>query len=185
MRPCMSAECEDLRLLCRLMQGLKRVPYTRDGDQPLAHSQLVRLVILASKLQVQACVSECAVELGRVMGVEVALEVLERVPSEMDACVEVRTLRRLAREMLIYAIDGKVEGEEARRVFAVVGGLIEEKAFEISERDDLQRAVAFYLGPIHKLWDSGPFVAGGWAEGLSDKVKVRRAIWLGVVLKTH
>jgi hypothetical protein len=155
------------------MQGLKGVPYTRDGDRPLAHSQLVRLVILASKLQVQACVSECAVELGRVMSVEVALEVLERVPSEMDACAEVRTLRHQAREALISAIEAKVEGEEARRVLAMVGGLLEEEAFKDGEVERLQKATTGYLGPVHKLWDSGHITSWGWVAGLSDKAKVR------------
>jgi hypothetical protein len=90
------------------MHGLKGVPYTRDGDQPLGPSQLVRFVILASKLQVPTCVSECAVELGRVMNVEVAMEVLEHVPSELDGRPEVRTLRQQARAELISAIEARV-----------------------------------------------------------------------------
>jgi hypothetical protein len=147
--PCTSAECEDLRLLCRLMQGLKGVPYTRDGDRPLSHSQLVRLVILASKLQVHTCVSECAVELGRVMSVEVALEVLERVPSELDGSAEVCTLRQQARDALIGAIEAKVEGEEVGRVLAMVGSLLEAEAFEEAEVERLRTAIAGYLGPVH------------------------------------
>jgi hypothetical protein len=153
----------------------------------------VRLVILASKLQVPTCLTECAVELGRVMSVEVALEVLGSVPSEMDGCPEVRTLREKAREALIGAIEAKVEGLEAWRVFTVVGKLLEEKAFQISEHDDLERAVVGYLGPIHKLWDSGPFVGRSWAEGLSDKAKVgsrsRTEVFVpfrpGELLNTH
>jgi hypothetical protein len=167
------AECEDLRLLCRLMQGLKGVPYTRDGDHPVSHSQLVRLVILASKLQVKTCVSECAVELGRVMSVDVAKEVLDHVPSEMDGWPEVRRLRQQARGVLIRAVQGKIRGQDMRRVFALVGGLLEEKAFEIRELDELQRAVAFYLGPVHELWSSGPTEGGGWKDHLSDMAKVR------------
>jgi hypothetical protein len=155
------------------MQGLKGVPYTRDGDRPLAHSQLVRLVVLASKVQVQTCVSECSVELGRVMNVEVGMEVLERVPSELDACAEVRTLRQQARTALISAIEATVEGEDMHRMLAVVGGQLEEQAFEEGEEGRLQQAIVAYLGPVHKLWDAGPYVDRGWTEGLSDKAKVR------------
>jgi hypothetical protein len=36
----------------------------------------------------------------------------------------------------------------------------------------LGRAVAGYLGPIHRLWAPGRRVKDCWSEGLSAKVKV-------------
>jgi hypothetical protein len=57
-------------------------------------------------------------------------------------------------------------------MLAVVGGLLEGKAFEEGEVARLQKAVAGYLGPVDQLLKSGPSLALSWPTGPWIKAKV-------------
>jgi hypothetical protein len=190
------AEFEDLRLMVGLMHHARG--YTSDDGRALSSTELVRLLVLGGKLQVEACVAQCVDKVKKAMeslDPAAAMEVLESVPSEMDGVEGVGTLRNAALYFLLKAIRAhRVGGDELRRAWGVVIECIEENdagkapaearvwepvdemladyLLEDELKDKVADAVAGYLGPIDKLWEGGRGPASCWSEGLSDGVKV-------------
>jgi hypothetical protein len=76
--PCRLAECEDLRLLLRLIHSMRG--YTSDGPRPLSLAEVVRLLVLAGKLQVEPFAVQCVDKVGTALSEEdpgPSMEVLE------------------------------------------------------------------------------------------------------------
>jgi hypothetical protein len=83
--------------------------YTSDGARALSLSELLRLLVLGGKLQVEACVDQCVDKVKEALDVDgkdpgAAMEVLESVPSEMDGRKDVAALRNTAFSCLITAM---------------------------------------------------------------------------------
>jgi hypothetical protein len=199
---CLLSECRDLLLLLRLMQAGRG--YLKDGDvAPFEPRQLLRLAVLGGKVQVPACVTQCAAALGANMTCEDAAELLTFMPGEMDGLEGIRALRHKAFKVLIAATENNTEAKLGAKLCACLAGMIEgaSQGQEEGEGDQgpvevearvwrgvanllqrgglgdevvgrLGRAVAAYLGPVHKLWGPGPGWADCWSKGLSAKVKV-------------
>jgi hypothetical protein len=161
-------------------------------------AEVVRLLVLGGKLQVEACVAQCVDRLKADMeGLDpgAAMEVLESVPSEMDGRKDVAALRNTASYFLLKAIKAeRVMGVELQRAWGIVIKCIEGRAASkdavearvwepvnhmLSEdklgaevKGAVADAVARYLGPIHKLWEGGEGLEWCWSEGLSRGAKV-------------
>jgi hypothetical protein len=189
-------ECEDLRLMIRLMHHARG--YTSDGGRALSSEELVRLLVLGGKLQVEACVAQCVDRLKAGMkGLDpgAAMEVLESVPSEMDGVKGVEALRSRGLYFLLKAIKAeRLAGVELQRAWGIVIKCIEQRSAakapleargwdpvrDMLAADSLGEeiegavadAVARYLGPIHKLWRGRKISISRWSEGLSKGAKV-------------
>jgi hypothetical protein len=98
------AEKDDLMLFFTLLHAGKGY-LQRDGN-PVERTQLVRLLVLGAKLQANACVAQCAAELGATaLDLETALGVMEGVPAEMGAYHEVKALRGHAWNALVKHVE--------------------------------------------------------------------------------
>jgi hypothetical protein len=98
------AEKDDLILFFKLLHVGKG--YLQDNGRPLERSQLVRLLVLGAQLQADECMAQCARGLAaQVMDIQTALDVMERVPGEMDAYPEVKALREHAWTALIRYVE--------------------------------------------------------------------------------
>jgi hypothetical protein len=174
--------------------------YTSDGERALSLSELLRLLVLGGKLQVEACVAQCVDKVKEALDVDgkdpgAAMEVLESVPSEMDGRKDVEALRNQAFLFLLMAmIVKRVAPAEVGRAWGIVVSFIEERAEGRSMvegdawgaletllsvnspgeevKGKVAAAVARYLGPVHRLWAAGPWQRRCWSQGLSAKVRV-------------
>jgi hypothetical protein len=195
--PSRPAECEDLRLLIGLMHSGSG--YCEHEGRALSLAEVVRLLVLGGKLQVEACVAQCVDKLKQVLCEEdpgPAMELLESVPSEMDGRKDVEALRNLAFFCLVTVMESKGTAlTNAGRAWGIVVSFIEEKtegdslieaqAWNVlddvleskSLGDEIKgkvgTAVARYLGPVHRLWSAGPWTDCCWSAGLSSKAQVR------------
>jgi hypothetical protein len=125
--PLRLAECEDLRLLIGLIHG--GTGYCVDEGRALSLAELVRLLVLGGKLQVEACsVAKLkAAVTGKDPGT--AMEVLESVPSEMDGRKGVKALRHKALYYLLLALNPEGTAlAEVGRAWGIVVNFIEERA---------------------------------------------------------
>jgi hypothetical protein len=85
-------EKDDLMLFFTFLHAGKG--YLTHNGEPLEQTQLLRLLVLGAKLQVDDCMAQCATELRtKAMDLETAVSVMEVVPAEMDAYPEVKALR--------------------------------------------------------------------------------------------
>jgi REP element-mobilizing transposase RayT len=154
---------------------------------------------------VPACVSQCvaqyAAQLKANMSADDAIDLLWNLPSEMDGLEEMKALRHQAFDAIVeitrrgpqreialklcaslaVKIEGQEEGQVDARVWRAVDNLLEFGGLGTDAMEQLERAVVAYLGPIHKLWESGRRVRHCWSEGLSEIAKVR-ALAAGVRL---
>jgi hypothetical protein len=121
-RACL-AESLDLQLLLRLIQAGRG--YLKDGDRALEPRELLRLAVLGGKVQVPACVAQCAAALGADMTSEDAAELLTCMPGEMDGLEEIRALRHKALDVLVTATETDTEAELGAKVCACLTAMIE------------------------------------------------------------
>jgi hypothetical protein len=122
---CCSTECEDLQVLLRLMQSGRG--YLKDGDRFFEPRQLLRLAVLGGKVQVPACVAQCAAQLAANMTGEDAVELLSSMPDEMDGLEEIKALRDKALDVLVAATERKPEAQLGGRLCACLAAMIEEQ----------------------------------------------------------
>jgi hypothetical protein len=172
--------------------------YCVDEGRTLSLAELVRLLVLGGKLQVEACVAQCVDKVGAaVTGKDLgaAMEVLESVPSELDGRKDVAALRNKAFYHLLMAmqeptasatiqqrawgivvnvIEERGEGESMveARAWDVLDDILYSKSVEDEVKGKVGTAVARYLGPVHRLWAVGPWTRCCWSKGLSAKVLV-------------
>jgi hypothetical protein len=97
-------EKDDLMLFFTLLHEGKG--YLHHDGNSVERIQLVRLLMLGAKLQADDCVRQCATKLGaKAMELETVLAVMEAVPSEMDAYLDVRALREGAWDALVKHVE--------------------------------------------------------------------------------
>jgi hypothetical protein len=173
--------------------------YTSDGARDLSLSELLRLLVLGGKLQVEACVAQCVDKVGMQLGYgssAPAMEVLEGIPNEMDGVKGVAGLRdrafiRLTETIRHRILETTLELRAWRLVIAAIEAQaktangVEARLWKLVDdsialrrlgeaKPEVERMVVRYLGPLHRLWEvDSTWSVSWWSEAIPAKAKVR------------